>query len=1055
MILTKHKIKEFDVDFEIHQSIKSNCINRLLIIVPTNRKIRDLKKEIITLSPGSATGKINLETLGTFSAKLLFDDPEIKGTILGDAAATVLLKQSFQRAKLKYFSNYRDEIPSGTLERIKNVISEYKKNGITATDLRKEAAGLSGSEKLKAGDIADIYEKYQADCDKLGVKELGDVYNQLNKIDRGVFEKRFRNFFPEAETIIITGFDEFTIPEIEIINSTSELQGVKLFLSFDYSSDNKQLFAHLDRCYGKLKSRGFYSVNDISKSVRNKFQAEIRENLFKGRKKEKIKDFEKSISKITAQGRTKEIELIAKEIKELITDKNTPPNKICVAFNLIQKYSPSVRDIFSVYNIPFNLTDRYALNSSPPVIAIINLLEILENDFYYKNILRALSGGFLENTGINQANLLRVSVELKIISGFNNWKNSIEDSLSNISDYDDEEFANLSLHGEEYNKALADIELIHELVEPFDKKMGFEEFLEKFTNLIYRLNFPLKLIETGGGKVEENVKAMTVTIETVTELLELFKLEYSKGEKFPLKFYLNNIRTAVNSSRYNIKERQGYGVQITTLSEIRGLKFDYLFIAGLCDGDLPTRYTPEIFFSPSFLKNEQKHHAEERYHFYQALCLWEKGLYFTNPSHDDRKELVESNFLTEFTNIFEIRGKNENDYKNTVYSKEELLELMGRTGLEKPEYKKTYEGLGIDLDEIEKGLTIDGRRLSEPFGEYEFTGQLLNDLSDEGKEYLKNFREKQYSITQLETYAKCPYKYFAERVLKLKPIEEPTEEIEALEMGTLLHNILFEFYTKLKAAGITLQGCGDTEFKYAYELIFKIAEDKIEKANFHSPVTFFEKEKILGINGNRRNSILFKFIETERNNVDGFIPAYFEKGFGKIHSEGKGEESPLANFAVKNINVRGKIDRIDIDDEKEQFKVVDYKLSGKTPSASDLLSGISLQLPLYMYAAKHFIKAQLDKEFLPVEADIYSLKFSDDKFGPAKISNIDSRRKNITAEEYINANNDLIKICTESIEKYVSFIISGKFNLTTLSDRDNKVCNYCNFKSICRIQEVN
>jgi len=37
----------------------------------------------------------------------------------------------------------------------------------------------------------------------------------------------------------MNGFDEFTQPEIEIINSTSNILGVKLFLSFDYFQKKK------------------------------------------------------------------------------------------------------------------------------------------------------------------------------------------------------------------------------------------------------------------------------------------------------------------------------------------------------------------------------------------------------------------------------------------------------------------------------------------------------------------------------------------------------------------------------------------------------------------------------------------------------------------------------------------------------------------------------------------------------------------------------------------------------------------------------------------------
>ena len=73
------------------------------------------------------------------------------------------------------------------------------------------------------------------------------------------------------------------------------------------------------------------------------------------------------------------------------------------------------------------------------------------------------------------------------------------------------------------------------------------------------------------------------------------------------------------------------------------------------------------------------------------------------------------------------------------------------------------------------------------------------------KEKLEKMKESQFSITQLETYAVCPYRYFAERVLRLDIFEEPTEEIEALELGSLIHSILFVFYSKLKKENIVLE----------------------------------------------------------------------------------------------------------------------------------------------------------------------------------------------------------------------------------------------------------
>ena len=162
MILTKENIASVDIDSLFNQKIKPNKINELLLIVPTNRKARNLKKEIISNIPLRATSGLNIETIGTISTKLLQQIKPFKA--LSEAAATVFIKQSAEEIEMRYLSLYKEEIPFGTLDRIKNVISEYKRHGITPDILRKEAEKLDASEKLKALDIADIFEKFREKC---------------------------------------------------------------------------------------------------------------------------------------------------------------------------------------------------------------------------------------------------------------------------------------------------------------------------------------------------------------------------------------------------------------------------------------------------------------------------------------------------------------------------------------------------------------------------------------------------------------------------------------------------------------------------------------------------------------------------------------------------------------------------------------------------------------------------------------------------------------------------------------------------------------------------
>lgn len=1046
MILTKGNKKEINLDLLVETKVKAGKLYELLIIVPTNRKIRSLKRELITTSPGKATSKIYLETIGTYSINLLLGE-NVRNSLVSEQASITLLSQCIQEKDLKYFSKYKGNVPFGTLERIKNVISEYKRHGITPEKLRIESENLSGTEKIKAEDIANIFEQYQIKYNELGTRDIGDVYKELNESDLESFQKNFTKNYPDVSLIIINGFDEFTLPEIEMISSSADLKNVELYIYFDYYKYNPSIFSHLNNCYKNLENKGFKVIKDLSSVELTKFITDVRENLF-AVKKSGIKHYKKQINEIPAFNPEDEITRIAKEIKKLILQDNIDPNRICVAFNLIKPYSPVVRDQFEVYGIPYNLTDRLSLISSSPVIKIINLLEIIENDFYYRNIFRALSNEFTGKLSVDLNNLLKASIELKVISGLKTWKERLNDAVEEQQLEDDAEDG-YKRYKVDYDKAANDIENIYSFLNRFEKRMTTEEFHRNFLMMIADLNLHIAVLNGLEENIERDVKAINTFLKSVEESMSLLLLEYGKQKTFPLKFFLSELKTIASFSRYNVKEKPGYGVLVTTLNEIRGLQFDYLFIAGLNDGNLPTRYTPEIFFSGSFAREELNHQTEERYLFYQALCSWRKGLYLTHPQNDEEKELVESNFLIELKNTFDLTTVTSENYNDTIYSKYDLLKYLGKNV---EQDLSLNDETGYNLSDIKKAVEVNNIRLREPFSSSPYTGILTNQLNDELRNKLNEFKEKQFSVTQLESYAKCPYQYFAERVLRLAALEEPTEELEAFELGTLLHSILYEFYSTLKEWNLVLAGSSDGDFSKAKKLMFTIAENRIEELKLNSALTFYEKEKILGIEGNKRNSILYKFLNEERKSKSGFIPKYFELSFGDVKNSKDEKLSVNKNFKASGVNFRGKIDRVDLNETGKTIKVIDYKLSGRKPAKNDLLTGISLQLPLYLYAANKLINAELNENYDPLSSEIYSLKFNEKDFG-TKLIRTDNLRS-YDKGKLIEMSTEMIDICLDSIKKYVDQISSGKFNLTTLGDRENKVCGYCSFRSICRIEET-
>jgi len=1044
MILTKEHIAAVDIDSLVNDKIKSGDISRLLLLVPTNRKARNIKKEIISGSPGQAASGINIETLGTIASKLLNETKPFRQ--LSEAAASVFIKKCASETELNYFSLYKDEIPFGTLDRIKNVISEYKRQGITPAGLRREAQKLEGSERNKAADIANVYEKYSSKTKTLNAFEIGDVYAELNLLSIDVFHQNFLRLYPEVELIVAIDFSEFSLPEILILNKLSTVSKAKLFLSFNYSINNDFIFYHLIKTYQKLEEFGFRKIIDKSTAESNKFINIVREILFKTGKNETKKDFKDKIFKISGFDKEKETDLIAREIKNLIIDKKAEPHNICVVFNLIEDYSSIVKDIFTKNGLPFNLTDRTPLDNSNPVTAIVNFLEIIENDFYFKNIFRALSSGFVDVSAIDVANLYRISSELKIVAGKENWINTLKDAIANLPNTGNEEDPDEKHNS--YSKALSDILYIAEFLNPFEDKLSIPEFHTRLQDFIVKSKLPFKLLDIEIDR-EKNIRAFTEFIETTSEIFTLLAEESGKETKFTIEYFVDQIRTACGWARFNVKEKSNYGVQVTTLEEIRGLKFDYLFIGGLYDGNFPTRYNPEIFFSGSFRKQSLIHQTEERYRFYQTLCTWNKQLYLTYPLTLDGKETVASTFLKDFEKLFDLTEKNEDDYLDAIYSKEDFLIAAGRKEIDLTE--NNLDNLDfINTDTILKAIEIDKIRSSEPFGESVFTGNILSGENTPGEitAALNQYLKKQYSISQLETYAKCPFKFFLERVLGIVTIEEPTEDIEAIEMGRLLHSILYEFYTAIRNKNIILAGCDAKVFASAEKIIFKFAEEQIKTTAFKSPLTFYEKEKLLGLNGDKKQSILYRFLVAEREGDAEFIPKYFEVGFGRIREDENDEFlSDPQPVEIDGFKLRGKIDRVELDEKHGLFNVVDYKLSGTKPSTDDLKKGISLQLPVYLYAARDLFKKKFGKDYSPNEIFIYSLKYARDDFGKKKVTPFkkDDEISNVV---------QLIESSIRHIKNYITLISQGKFNLSKLEDREVKVCRYCQFRTVCRIDDV-
>ncbi|NJD11260.1 MAG: hypothetical protein FIB01_12780 [Gemmatimonadetes bacterium] len=219
---------------------------------------------------------------------------------------------------------------------------------------------------------------------------------------------------------------------------------------------------------------------------------------------------------------------------------------------------------------------------------------------------------------------------------------------------------------------------------------------------------------------------------------------------------------------------------------------------------------------------------------------------------------------------------------------------------------------------------------------------------------------KVWSPTQIEEYAKCPWAYFATRLLRLEQRDDPELELDPRTRGSILHDALRRFY---QAAG---KRVGGPVFLRAADLpwALPLAEWAIGEALQDAEQELWIGHPALRAQtGDELTRLLVRYVEWEiadnedactnaRKNVFRWVRTGVidhERSFDDVVLERDGER----------VRFRGFIDRVErgVDERggaAELYAAVDYKTSiYATPAAGKKQGwddGVVLQVPLYAYA---------------------------------------------------------------------------------------------------------
>ena len=316
--------------------------------------------------------------------------------------------------------------------------------------------------------------------------------------------------------------------------------------------------------------------------------------------------------------------------------------------------------------------------------------------------------------------------------------------------------------------------------------------------------------------------------------------------------------------------------------------------------------------------------------------------------------------------------------------------------------------------------------------------------------------ELRMSVSQVETYASCPFKHFGNYVLRLK--ERELYESRANITGTILHaameNALKEYMNRLHRTATTKEreSLADEyavrDFSvWAQELLEEIQESSDEPVAGDS---VFRASSGSLMRRTAGHSLRYIFNDPS---LRVFRPEALEWKFGE---EGTAQIS-IPTVSGRNVLLTGTIDRVDINPDSNSFRVLDYKTGNKEVKYDELFHGLSVQLPVYMkvYSSNRTDLTPAQAGYFLVARPNINLSDCGGRKDPVDLQ--EKIRKEFKVREIDMDPSLLQKTADHAIEKiqeHCNKLFSGDFSVRprrTLKSKPNQACEYCDYMAVCGI----
>lgn len=975
------------------------------------------------------------------------------------------------------------------VEMISRQLTELKKHQVQL-DTLKEVTKNTQDKYLqkKLEDITNLYDLYNNSIQSQYIDENDGLTLLAEELEES-------NEFKNCD-IYIDEFAGFTLQEYEILR---KLMRISHKITITICADNLQenTNADIDTFYSNKQTvkRILEIANQEQIEVEKpiflntpyRFKTEELQHLAENMVSPFYKKYDKpneNLSIFLASNPYSEIENVAIQITKL-AKKGYKYEEMAVITKNIDTYSSLCKAIFEQYNIPVFIDEKKDLGSNILVRYVLSLLEIFAKNWSYESVFGYIKTGLLDLDTQEIAVLENYCLKLGIKGSkwhAKEWSfyNETEEQQKQIIYVRDKVVEPLL----KFKKQLAGLKTVKEIT------TGLYEFLVQ--NNIYE-KLEQKIEELKQNNELEIAKQYELSIKILTDLFDEIVLVLG-NKNITFDRYAKILKMGFNQSDLGTIPATADQVIVGDVDRSRSHKVKAVFIIGLNDGSFPSIQKDEGFLDDkdrNILKEQGIELAkgtieqiyDDNFNIYKAFTTAEEKLYLSYASSDaEGKSLRASILINKIKRIF----PNIKEQSDVIERKSEVL--LSKT---------TFDELLVNLRNFTQGEEIEPIWF-DVYNYYQanYKAKLESAIKalqykNEPEKLKQNKLEKLYgntlktSVSRLEQYQACAFSYYLKYGLKLK--EKDSFNVEAVDTGNLMHEVIDSFFERLDELNISVKNIEEEQIK-------QITEDIVEEKLALKKYDIFNSIPKYRILAQRLKKVITKSMKYI---VDSLKYSDFEVLGHELEFKQGGQYEPIIYELKdgKKVEITGKIDRLDIAKTADgnYIRIIDYKSSIKNINLNEVYAGLQLQLLTYLDAAceneevtpagalyfnlidpvlnanpnmtDEEITEELRKQFkmqglILADSNIVrkmdtNLVSGSSNIVPAYIGKdgeVSDKQNTLNRKQFENLQNYMEKIIKQISEEILNGNIGIKPYYRT---RDKKTpCEYCSYKAICQFNQT-